>query len=333
VGGERTGVRYFLRRLGFYAFAAWAAVTVNFFLPRLMPGNPVEVLLSRLKGHLSPQATHALTLQFGLAGQSNLLQQYYSYLGQLLHGRFGTSITYFPTPVLTVIGEALPWTIVLVGVATVLSFVLGTILGIVVGWRRGSRLDVLLPVTTFFSAIPYFWLALIAILVFGYVLNWFPTSGGYALGTTIGLNGPFIDSAFSHAVLPALTIVVSSIAGWLLSMRNMMVAVLGEDYVALAEAKGLSGRRVMMVYGARNAILPNIANFALSLGFIVSGAILTEAVFAYPGIGYLLYEAVSNEDFPLAQAIFLVITIAVLMANLLADFLYGALDPRARQNG
>ncbi|MGO8959212.1 MAG: ABC transporter permease [Streptosporangiaceae bacterium] len=326
-------MRYFLRRLGFYAFAAWAALTVNFFLPRLMPGNPVEVLLARLKGHLTPQATHALMLQFGLTNQSGLIPQYFSYLNQLAHGQFGTSITYFPTPVLSVIAEALPWTLVLVGVSTVISFVLGTALGIIVGWRRGSRLDVLLPVTTFFSAIPYFWLALLAIMVFGYVLGWFPTSGGYALGTTIGLNGPFLTSALSHAVLPALTIVVSSIAGWLLSMRNMMVGVLGEDYVALAEAKGLSGSRVMMVYGARNAILPNIANFALSLGFIVSGAILTEAVFAYPGIGYLLYEAVSNEDFPLAQAIFLVITIAVLLANLLADFLYGALDPRARQSG
>jgi peptide/nickel transport system permease protein len=326
-------VRYFLRRIGFYAFAAWAALTINFFLPRLMPGNPVQALLARLKGHLTPQATHALMLQFGLTGQSSLLRQYFSYLGQLGRGHFGISITYFPTPVLTVIGEALPWTVVLVGVATVVSFVIGTALGIVVGWRRGSRLDVLLPASTFFSAIPYFWLALLTIMLFGYELNWFPTSGGYALGTTIGFNGPFISSAISHAILPAVTIVVSSIAGWLLSMRNMMVGVLGEDYVALAEAKGLPGSRVMMVYGARNAILPNMANFALSLGFIVSGAILTEAVFAYPGIGYLLYEAVSNEDFPLAQAIFLVITIAVLLANLLADFLYAALDPRARQGG
>jgi peptide/nickel transport system permease protein len=213
----------------------------------------------------------------------------------------------------------------------VISFVLGTGLGIIIGWKRGSRLDLLLPVSTFFSAIPYFWLALLAVLVFGYVLKWFPTSGGYGLTNTIGFNVPFAQSAISHAVLPALTIVVASIAGWLLSMRNMMVTVLGEDYVALAEAKGLPSRRVMLTYGARNAILPNVANFALSLGFVVSGAILTEAVFSYPGIGYLLFEAVSNEDFPLAQAIFLVITITVLLANLVADILYGLLDPRARQ--
>jgi peptide/nickel transport system permease protein len=326
-------VRYYLRRLGFYLLAAWAAITINFLLPRMMPGNPVEVLLARLKGHLSAKATNALMIEFGLNHRTSLVQEYFSYLNELAHGHLGISITYFPTPVSTVIGEALPWTIVLIGFATVVSFVLGTLLGIVVGWKRGSRLDALLPATTFLSAVPYFWLALLAVLVFGFVLKWFPTSGGYGLTDTIGFNAPFVESAVSHAVLPIATIIVASIAGWVLSMRNMMVTVLGEDYVALAEAKGLPSWRVVMTYGARNAILPNVANFALSLGFIVSGAILTEAVFSYPGIGYLLYEAVSNEDFPLAQAIFLVITITVLLANLFADVIYGVLDPRARQGG
>jgi peptide/nickel transport system permease protein len=326
-------VKYYARRLGFYLLAAWAAITINFLLPRMMPGNPVEVLVARLKGHVSPQATKALMIEFGLTHQTSLAHEYVSYLGQLAHGKLGISITYFPTPVSSVIAEALPWTIVLIGFATVVSFVIGTALGIIIGWKRGSKLDLLLPATTFLSAVPYFWLALLAVLLFGYVLNWFPTSGGYGLTNTIGFNLPFIESAVSHAVLPALTIIGASIAGWVLSMRNMMVTVLGEDYVALAEAKGLTSRRVMLTYGARNAILPNVANFALSLGFIVSGAILTEAVFAYPGIGYLLFEAVSNEDFPLAQAIFLVITITVLLANLLADILYGLLDPRARQGG
>jgi peptide/nickel transport system permease protein len=326
-------VKYYARRLGFYLLAAWAAITINFLLPRLMPGNPVEVLLSRLKGHVSPQATHALMIQFGLAHQTGLVPEYFTYLGQLAHGQLGTSITYFPTPVSSVVAEALPWTIILVGMATIVSFILGTALGVIIGWKRGSRLDFLLPASTFFSAVPYFWLALLAVLLFGYILKWFPTSGGYGLTNTIGFNLPFIQSAISHAVLPVFTIIVASIAGWLLSMRNMMVTVLGEDYVALAEAKGLPSKRVMLAYGARNAILPNVANFALSLGFVVSGAILTEAVFSYPGIGYLLFEAVSNEDFPLAQAIFLVITITVLLANLLADILYGLLDPRARQGG
>jgi peptide/nickel transport system permease protein len=326
-------VKYYARRLGFYLLAAWAAITINFLLPRFMPGNPVQVLLSRLKGHLNPRATHALMIQFGLTHQNSLVQEYLTYLGQLSRGQLGISITYFPTPVSTVVAEALPWTVVLVGFATVVSFLLGTALGVIIGWKRGSRFDLLLPVSTFFSAVPYFWLALLAVLVFGYVLNWFPTSGGYGLTNTIGFNLPFIESALSHAAMPAFTIVVASIAGWLLSMRNMMVTVLGEDYVALAEMKGLPRRRVVLTYGARNAILPNVANFALSLGFVVSGAILTEAVFSYPGVGYLLFEAVSNEDFPLAQAIFLVITITVLLANLFADILYGLLDPRARQGG
>ena len=324
-------MRYYARRLGFYLLAAWAAITLNFLLPRLMPGNPVEALLARLKGHVTPQATNALMIEFGLTHKTSLVQEYFSYLGQLAHGRLGVSITYFPTPVSAVIRQALPWTVILIGFATVVSFVVGTLLGIIVGWKRGTRLEALLPATTFLSAVPYFWLALLAVLLFGYVLKWFPTSGGYALGDTIGANLPFIESALSHAVLPAVTIIIASIAGWVLSMRNMMVTVLGEDYMALAEAKGLPSRRVIFTYGARNAILPNVANFALSLGFIVSGAILTEAVFSYPGIGYLLYEAVSNEDFPLAQAIFLVITITVLLANLFADVVYGLLDPRARQ--
>jgi peptide/nickel transport system permease protein len=324
-------VKYFARRGGFYIFTAWAAITINFLIPRLMPGNPVEVLLARLKGRVSSQATHALMIEFGLTTHQSLLAEYGTYLHQILRGQFGISITYFPTPVSTVIGEALPWTLWLIGLATVISFLFGTALGIIVGWRRGSRLDSLLPITTFFSAIPYFWLALVAILVFSTMLGWFPISGGSGIGIQEGWNWPFISSAIDHGVLPAFTIVLSSIAGWLLQMRNMMVSVLSEDYVLMAETKGLKRSRVMWVYAARNALLPNIANFALSLGFIVSGAILVEAVFAYPGIGYLLYEAVSNEDFPLAQAILLFITMAVLLANLGADILYGALDPRARR--
>jgi peptide/nickel transport system permease protein len=323
-------MKYFLRRVGFYIFTAWAAVTINFLIPRLMPGNPVELLLTRLKGRVSPQATHALMIEFGLTTKEGLLAEYGTYMRQIVHGQFGISITYFPTPVGTVIGEALPWTLCLVGIATVISFVLGTALGIIVGWHRGSRLDSLLPVTTFFSAIPYFWLALVAILVFSTMLGWFPVSGGSSLVAQPGWNWSFVSSAIDHGALPAFTIVLSSIAGWLLQMRNMMVAVLSEDYVLMAETKGLKPSRVMWVYAARNAILPNMANFALSLGFVISGAILVEAVFAYPGIGYLLYEAVSNEDFPLAQAILLIITMAVLVANLAADVVYGALDPRAR---
>ena len=326
-------MRFIARRVAFYVITAWIAITVNFFIPRLMPGNPVELVFNRVHHSMSPSALHSFTVAFGIGSNQNLISQYFSYLGQILHGNLGISITFFPATVSSVIRTALPWTLALVGVATVLSFVVGTLLGIVAATRRGTWVDALLPVTSFLSAVPYFWLGLVALTVFAVELGWFPLSGGYDPSVTVGFTWPFISSAIDHAVLPALTIVVSSIAGWLLGMRNVMVSTLGEDYVLLADAKGLPRRRVTFSYAARNALLPNMAGFALSLGFIVSGAILTEVVFSYPGMGYVLFEAVSNEDFPLMQGIFLMITILVLLANLFADVIYVVLDPRTREAG
>ena len=323
-------MRYLGRRLVFYVLTAIAAITLNFFIPRLMPGNPAEILVSRIRGRVTPQELHAFELQFGLQTRASLPSQYVSYWDGLLHGQLGRSITYFPEPVIDVIRSSLPWTVVLIGAATIISFVVGTLLGIIAAWRRGSALDALIPATTFFSSVPYFWLALLMIFLFAHEVHLFPSSGSYAIGMTVGFNGSFLASAFYHALLPALTIVASSLAGWLLGMRNMMVTTMSEDYVTVAEAKGLTDRRVMLAYAARNALLPNIAGFALSLGFVVSGALLVEIVFSYPGIGYALFQAVTNEDYPLMQGVFLVITLAVLIANLLADACYAFLDPRVR---
>src|SRR6266566_1745123 len=303
-------MRHLLQRIGFYLVALWASITLNFLIPRLVPGNPAQVLIARLQGRIDPRAEHAMEIAFGIS-HASLWSQYVEYLGNLVHGNLGISVTYFPTPVATVIGQDLPWTLALMGSAVVISFVCGTLLGIIVAWRRGSRLDALLPpVLTFLSAIPYFWLALIILFVF--VLNWFPLSGGYDLSVEPGWTPDFLLSALQHALLPALTIVVSSIAGWLLGMRNAMITTLSEDYVLMAQAKGLSDRRVMLAYAARNAILPNITSFALSLGFVVGGALLTEIVFSYPGIGFALLQAVQNSDYALLQGIFLIIAIAVL---------------------
>lgn len=325
---------FILRRLGFYAIAAWVAITLNFLIPRLMPGNPVEVLFSRIKHQISPQAVHAISLAFGLNTQQGLFGQYVTYLDQLFHGNLGVSVTYFPATVTSVLRSALPWTIALVGIATVLSFVVGTLLGIISAWRRGSTwADSLLPVTAFLAAVPYFWLGLVVLTLFAVDVPLFPISGGYSASITPGWSWTFISSALVHGFLPAVTIVVSSIAGWLLGMRNVMISTLSDDYVLLAEAKGLRQRRVIFTYAARNAILPNVASFALSLGFIVGGAILTEVVFSYPGVGYVLYQAVSNNDYPLMQGVFLIITFLVLIANLLADACYVLLDPRTRESG
>jgi len=326
-------VRFLIRRVSFYIVTAWAAVTLNFLIPRLMPGNPAQILLSRFQGRLSPNALRSLTTLFGLNSHASLGTQYLQYWSDLLRSNLGISFSYFPEPVSTVIGTSMWWTIVLIGVSTIIAFVLGTVAGVMIGWHRGSRLDTYLPsATTFLASVPYFWLGIITVYVFGSILHWFPPSGGYSLSTTVGFNGSFIASAAYHAVLPAVTIVVSSVAGWLIGMRNMMVTTLSEDYVVMAEAKGLRPRRIMYAYAARNAILPSLASFAMSLGFVVSGAILTEIVFSYPGIGYVLFLAVSNNDYPLMEGIFLVITLAVLIANLLADIAYLVVDPRTRED-
>lgn len=326
-------MRYLLRRIGFYLVALWAALSLNFLIPRLMPGDPVLLLVGRLQGQVDPRAIQALRLQFGL-NNSSLWSQYLHYLSDLLHGNMGVSITYFPTPVAQVIGLGLRWTLVLVGVSAILSFFIGTLMGTIAAWRRGSWFDnVASPLLTFLSAIPYFWFALIALYVLGFLLRWFPLTGAYSIDTAPGVNGPFLLSAAYHAVLPAVTIVISSMAGWMLGMRNAMLSTLAEDYVLMAQAKGLAERRVMLTYAARNAILPNITGFALSLGFVIGGALLTEIVFSYPGLGYILLQGVQSDDFPLMQGIFLLIAVAVLCANFLADVCYTVLDPRVRQEG
>lgn len=324
-------MRYLLRRLGFYVFTAWAAITLNFFIPRMVPGDPVQALISSHQGQLSTKAIASLYVLFGLDRHESLFHQYLDYWGQLFRGDLGVSFTFFPTPVSTIIGQSLPWTLALVGLTTVVSFVLGTMLGVAAGWRRGSWIDGVLPATTFLSSVPYFWLGLIAIELFAGPGGLFPSSGGFAPGTVPGLNGDFVASAVGHSILPAATILVSSMSGWILGMRNMMVTVSAEDYITVAHAKGLPSRRVMLGYAARNALLPNVSGFALALGFIVGGSLLVEIVFSYPGIGYELFQAVGAKDYPLMQGIFLTITLSVLVANLLADLAYLLLDPRTRR--
>jgi peptide/nickel transport system permease protein len=327
-------MRYLLRRIGFYLVALWAALTLNFLIPRLMPGDPFTSLVARFQGRITPQQTQALQLLFGVNNHQSLWSQYLEYLGNLAHGQLGTSFAFFPSPVSEVIGGGLRWTLLLVGVATVLSFTIGTLLGMFAAWRRGSWLDnVLSPLLTFLQAIPYFWLALILLFLLGLKLKWFPLFGAYDIDVEQGLNVPYLLSALNHAILPALTIVVSSMAGWMLGMRNAMLNTLAEDYILLAQAKGLSERRVMWAYAARNAILPNITGFAIAIGFVVGGSLLTEIIFSYPGLGLVLLQGVQAHDYPLMQAVFLLIAVGVLAANFLADLFYVFLDPRVRQEG
>ncbi|MDA8437418.1 dipeptide transport system permease protein DppB [mine drainage metagenome] len=321
---------YVLRRLGFYLIAFWASITLNFMLPRLMPGDPVSRMLAKVQGQIQPDQIDHLRKLFGLDNQP-MWAQYLSYLRSLFTGDLGISISRFPTPVTQVIGSALPWTLLLGTTALVIAVVIGNGLGIIAAWRRGGIVDsVLPPLLIFIGSFPYFWLAMGALFLLGVTFGWFPISHAFTAGTMPSWDPAFLGDAAYHLVLPAATIVLVSIGGWMLGMRNSMIATTSEDYITLAEAKGLRQGRIMLRYAARNAILPQVTGLGLTLGFVVGGALLTEVVFAYPGIGYQLLNAVNALDYPLMQGIFLTITTAVLLANFAVDIAYVRLDPRVR---
>ena len=324
-------MRFVLRRAGFFLLTLWAAVTLNFFLPRMMPGNPAIAMMAKFHGRLTGQSLIALETIFGVNTHESLLAQYWHYLCDIATGNFGTSLFFFPSPVSQVVRSALFWTLGLVGLTTIVAFLLGTGVGIVAAWRRGGLLDgIAPPVLVITSAIPYFWIGMMFIMIFGLKLRWLPWSGGTDITAVPGWNPAYIGNVLEHAILPALALLITTIGTWTLIMRNNMVTILAEDYVRMARAKGLPARRIMLDYAARNAILPNLTGFAMSLGFVVGGAILIEYVFNYPGVGYMLLQAVQNEDYPLMQALFLLITVAVLVAILLADIATAIFDPRTR---
>lgn len=321
---------YVLRRLGFYLIAFWASITLNFMLPRFMPGDPVSRMFAKVQGRMQPEQLEAMRKLFGLDDQP-LWQQYLSYLKNTFTGNMGLSISRFPTPVSEVIGAQLPWTLLLGTTALIIAVILGNGLGVIAAWKRGGWVDsVLPPVLIFIGSFPYFWLAMGALFLFGVTLGWFPLRHAFAAGSTPSWDPAFLLDVGWHLVLPAATIVVVSVGGWMLGMRNAMITTSSEDYITMAEAKGLRQNRIMLRYAARNAILPQVTGLGLTIGFIVGGALLTEVVFAYPGIGYQLLNAVNALDYPLMQGIFLTITTAVLVANFAVDIAYVRLDPRVR---
>ncbi|HLX39140.1 MAG TPA: ABC transporter permease [Ktedonobacteraceae bacterium] len=329
-------MRHLLRRVGFYLAALWAAVTFNFIIPRLMPGDPAEAYIAKLQTQqVTREQINAIRELFGVNPSIPLWRQYLDYLNSLLHGNLGIATSQFPSPVIDILRQSLPWTIGLVGAAVILSFLIGTLVGMIIAWKRGSWYDTMVPpLLTFLSAVPYFWMALALVYIFGVGLNWFPTDSGYdVFSVTPGWSSDFILSVAQHAILPVITLVIGSLAGWVLTMRNTMITTLSEDYVLMAQAKGLSERRVMFNYAARNAILPSITSFSISLGLVVSGSLLTEIVFNYPGIGFALYKGVQADDYALVEGCFLVIALAVLIANFLSDLVYTFLDPRVRRGG
>jgi len=326
-------MRWFVRRLAFYAFALWVALTINFLLPRLMPGSPLAGLLQ----HMSPAQLSAnpgvmKTYEALLGGgHHSIWQDYVTYLGRIVHFDFGISTSNYPTPVSEVVGRTLPYSIFLVGVAFIIAFIVGTAIGMFAAWRRGGAADnVLVPTFMALGAFPAFFTALLALYFLGLKAGWFPIQHAYDSSLTPGFNYTFLSSAFRHAQLPILVIIVAYAGGWVLNMRTVMINTLGEDYVTMANAKGLSDRRVMTLYAGRNAILPPLNGFAALFGSAVGGLVFIEYVFSYPGAGLTLQQAVLGRDYALAQALLVVLSVCVIVANLIMDLLSLVLDPRLR---
>jgi len=328
-------MRWFARRLVFYVFALWVALTINFLLPRMMPGSPIDGILQ----HLTPaqlQANPGIVKTYEAllgGGDSSIWGDYVTYLSRIVHLDFGVSTSNYPTPVSEVVGNTLPYSIFLVGVAFFLSFIVGTAIGMFAAWRRGGLVDgVFVPTFMALSAFPAFFTALLGLYFLGLKAGWFPIQHAYDTGLTPGFNWEFLSSAFRHAQLPILVILAAYTGGWMLNMRTVMINTIGEDYVTMAHAKGLRDRRVMTWYAGRNAILPPLNGFAALFASAVGGLVFIEYIFSYPGAGLTLQQAVLGNDYALAQALLVVLSVCVIVANLLMDVLNLVLDPRLRSS-
>ena len=322
-----------VRRFGVFLLIVWLAATLNFWLPRLSGQDPVrEKLLqqAQLGGYVQAgieAMTREYEQRFGL--DKPLWRQYLAYLYNMARLRFNYSISHYPRTVNEIMAEAIPWTVGLLGTTTVLSFTIGTFLGALLAWPRAPRsLQLLLPPLWALHAIPFFLCGLILMYLLAFQLQWLPMFGGYTAGAFPALTPTFIGDVLQHAILPALSIILVATGGWALTMRGMMVTTQGEDYVTFAEAKGLKSRTVFLRYCVRNAILPQTTALALALGQILSGAVLVEVIFAYPGIGTVLFHAIRENDHFLIQGIVFSVIVALGVATLLLDVLYPWLDPR-----
>lgn len=327
-------IKYIVKRLLQFIGVFFGAITLNFILPRLIPGNPAELayltLIKAGGGTVNPAYLNQLEVEYGIS-KAPIYQQYFQYLLGLMHGNLGISIAFYPNPVSTVLMGALPWTLYLVATSTTISFFIGNKLGRYAGINRNTIKDIFIDMTTMFLAsFPAFVLAFIILILFAVQVPLFPVSEAYGLTVTPGLNLPFIISAAYHSVLPILTIILTSLGGWVLGMRNNIIPNLNSDFINFSESLGLRDYQIKSI-AYRNALLPNLTGFAMSIGLSVSGVIIEEAIFSYPGVGLYMITAIDSLDYALIQGIFLMVIIAVLVGNLIVDILYGFLDPRIRQ--
>ena len=320
--------RYFARKLFIYMLTFFFAVTIDWLIPRFMPGNPVQNLLARaaLRAEAAEVMYGYFTRAFGL--DVPIWQQYLNFWNALFHGDLGISVYLFPQPVIKIIMRAVPYDIFLLLPAILLSWIAGNKFGAFAA--RTKWLDnTVLPLGYILTATPYMWLGILLAWVFGLVLGIFPISGAYSYAMTPHFSWVFIWSALRHWFLPFASLFMVMFGGWAIGMRNMIIYELEADYSHYLEALG-APRKLVRKYAFRNAILPQITGLALQLGVIVAGALVTEIVFSYPGIGYLILAAIQNQDYFLIQGCFLFIIVGVLLANFAIDIIYVIVDPRTR---
>ena len=326
-------IGYLLRRIGVFFIIVWVAATINFLIPRMAPVNPIrEKLLQAVSfggaGKIDMEKVVATYEEkFGL--NQPMWKQYLNYMSDMVRLDFGVSIANFPSQVTDIIARAMPWTISLLLVSTLMAFGIGTLLGALLAWPRAPRgLGVVMAPLLTLSTIPFYLLGLILVYLFAFSWKIFPISGGYALGSIPTLSWDFLKDAIYHSILPALSIILASVGAWAIGMRGMMITGLGEDYITFAEAKGQKGRDIFYNYALRNSILPQMTALALSMGFIVSGAVLVEVVFGYPGVGTVLYRAIRTFDYTVIYGVVMMLILAIGVATLIIDLLYPFLDPR-----
>lgn len=328
--------RYLATRFGQFVLIIFVAVSINFIIPRLLPGDPVQTALARLQASGGNQnvdiqaVSAAYRAKYGL--DAPLLDQYGNYWLDLLRFDLGVSFANFPEKVSTMIGNALPWSVGLLATATLIAFVTGSLLGARLAWPGAGRgIRTLVPFMMILTSIPFYLLAIILVYFFAVVLKWFPPAGGVDTTRIMRLDWATTADVLNHAVLPCMAIVLGNIGFWALGMRSQMINVLGEDYITFAEAKGLHPRRIFVWYGMRNALLAQVTALALSLGSVVSGAVLVEVIFNYPGLGNLLYVAIRGQDYFVIQGVVLMLIVALAVMLFIVDLLYPLLDPRIRR--
>ncbi|AIW13078.1 ABC transporter permease [Vibrio tubiashii] len=325
---------YFLRRLSFYLVALLVAATLNFIIPRAMPGDPVTMMFANASVQVTPERIAAMKELLGFV-DGGLFVQYIAYMKNILSWELGTSIQFYPLSVNKLLGGAFGWSLFLAGSAVILSFSLGSILGIFAAWKRGSKYDAFVtPGMLIIQAVPQVVIAMLALFTFAIGLKWFPTGYAYTAGTVPEWTSwEFIKDVAYHAILPLFCASVVQIGGFLINMRNNMINLLAEDYITMAKGKGLSENRVVFNYAARNALLPSVTALSMSLGMAIGGQLIVEIIFNYPGLGTVLLNAIHARDYQVLQGQLIIMTLFMLSFNLIADMAYVVLDPRLRKGG